>query len=242
METLFELAEVKRDFSGETDSAVGDLERALELAATLGDRHLLADGELRTGFLLVADGRLTVAEQALARSAEVGSELGSRRDEARAIFQRAFIAYHRGRPEEAERRALEAQEWFERTGDSYFQVQNLRALSWYATAREDGAEAERRLRDAILLANPTGGWLVSELNADLSPNCSSPWDASTRPRRLSPWRWTSCRRATRPPGAWSALRPPASREHAAIATRPDTSRSKRWRSSSTSGTGSRSPE
>src|SRR5262249_4517245 len=30
---LFELAEVKRDFSGETDAAVMDLERALELAA-----------------------------------------------------------------------------------------------------------------------------------------------------------------------------------------------------------------
>src|SRR5262249_13761429 len=98
---LFELAEVKRDFSGETDSAVVDLERALELAARLDDRHLLAEGELRTGFILVADGQLALAEQALTRSAEIGAELGSRRDEARATFQRAYIAYHRGRAEEA---------------------------------------------------------------------------------------------------------------------------------------------
>src|SRR5262249_41273497 len=138
--SLFELAEVKRDFSGETDSAVVDLERALELAAALGDRHLQAEGELRMGFMLLADGRLARAEQALARSAEIGSELGSRKDEARATFQRAHVAHHRGRLEEAERRALEAQEWFERTGDSYFRVQNLRALSSYALARDDGAE------------------------------------------------------------------------------------------------------
>jgi tetratricopeptide (TPR) repeat protein len=168
VQTLFELSELKRDFSGEPEAAVVDLERAVELAAVLDDRHLLAEGELRRGFVLVADGRLALAEQALARSAEIGSELGSRRDESRATCQHAYIAYHRGRPEEAERRALEAQEWFERTGDSYFRVQNLRSLSTFALARDDGAEAERRLREAILLANPTGGWLVSELNADLA--------------------------------------------------------------------------
>ena len=35
------------------------------------------------------------------------------------------VAYYRDRPEEAERLCLQARTWFERTGDSYFQVQNL---------------------------------------------------------------------------------------------------------------------
>jgi len=165
---LFELAQLNRDFSGEIGTALDDLGRALELAAALDDRQLLAEGELRRGFLLTSAGELAEAEAALVRSAEIGSELGSRRDESRATFMRAYVAYHRGRAEEAERLALEAQEWVERTGDSYFRVQNLRTLATYALARDDTATAELRLREALLLAEPSGGWLVSDLNAELA--------------------------------------------------------------------------
>ena len=35
-----------------------------------------------------------------------------------------MLTYHLGDPEEGERLCLQAH-WFERTGDSYFQVQNL---------------------------------------------------------------------------------------------------------------------
>ena len=70
--------------------------------------------------------------------------------------------------DEAERLALEAQEWFERTGDNYFRIQNLRWLATYARARGDTDEAERRLESAMALAAPSGGWLVSDLNAALA--------------------------------------------------------------------------
>ncbi len=166
--TLFELAEVNRDFQGRLDLAIEEVTQAIELAATLDDRALLAEGELRLGFALLSAGELERSEDALARSAEIGSELGSRRDESRATFLRAVTAFSRGRPGEAERLALEAQDWFERTGDSYFRIQNLRWLATYALARGDAVEAERRLATAIELAAPSGGWLVSDLNAALA--------------------------------------------------------------------------
>src|SRR5579859_1166399 len=157
--TLFELAEIDRDFRGEVNMAVETLERALELAAELDDRRLLAEGQLRLGFVLSAAGRLAEAETALARSAEIGAELDSRRDESRATFLRGWIAYHLGRPQEAERLALQAQEWFQRTGDRYFFVQNLRALAQYAHARGDDAEAVNRLKEALLVEERRDSWL-----------------------------------------------------------------------------------
>jgi class 3 adenylate cyclase/tetratricopeptide (TPR) repeat protein len=166
--TLFELAALDHDFAGDHELAVSELERALELAAGLDDRALLAEGELRLGFLLFADGALEKAEAALMRSAAIGSELGSRRDESRAVFMQAYTAYYRGRVEEAERLALGVQEWFERTGDSYFRIQNLRALGRYALDRGDVDEAVGRLQTALELAEPSGGWLVSDLNALLA--------------------------------------------------------------------------
>lgn len=168
VQALFELAEIDRDFRGEVTVAVETLERALELAATLDDRRLLAEGNLRLGFVLNAAGRLADAEVALARSAEIGAELDSRRDESRATFLRAWTAYHLGRPAEAERLALEAQEWFQRTGDRYFLVQNLRALAEYALARGDPALAANKLDEALLIEQEREGWLFSVMNADLA--------------------------------------------------------------------------
>jgi tetratricopeptide (TPR) repeat protein len=167
VQALFELSALERDFTGDIEAAIAKLERALVLAEVLGDRPALAEGELRRAFLLTSAGDLAQAEQACVRTAEIGSELDSRREESRATFMRAFIAYQRGRPEEAERLALEAQEWFERTGESYFRVQNLRALSQYVLARDDTVEAERLLREALELAEPSGGWLVADLNSAL---------------------------------------------------------------------------
>jgi tetratricopeptide (TPR) repeat protein len=51
----------------------------------------------------------------------------------------------------------------ERTGDSYFQIQNLRALAMYALAGKRLQEAEEWLKAAIPLALESGGWLVLEI-------------------------------------------------------------------------------
>src|ERR1044072_6754792 len=73
------------------------------------------------------------------------------------------MTYHRGDPEEGERLCRQARTWFERTGDSYFQVQNLvQGLAVFAlhTGRPD--EAEAWLREAMPVALQIGGWVAVE--------------------------------------------------------------------------------
>ena len=74
-----------------------------------------------------------------------------------------MITYHRGDPEEGERLCRQARQWFERTGDSYFQVQNLRRASRsFALADGRPDEAETWLREAMPVALQIGGWVVVE--------------------------------------------------------------------------------
>jgi hypothetical protein len=75
-----------------------------------------------------------------------------------------MITYHRGDPDEGERLCRQAREWFERTGDTYFQVQNLvRGLALFALADDRPAEAETWLREAVPVALQIGGWVVVEV-------------------------------------------------------------------------------
>ena len=74
-----------------------------------------------------------------------------------------MITYHRGHPEEGERLCRQARTWFERTGDSYFQVQNLvRGLAIFALA--DGRPRRRRRGCARRFRSPLqiGGWVAVE--------------------------------------------------------------------------------
>jgi tetratricopeptide (TPR) repeat protein len=71
------------------------------------------------------------------------------------------VAYYRNRPEEAERLCLQARTWFERTGDSYFQVQNLVLnLATFALADGRAEEGEKWLREALPIALQMGGWVL----------------------------------------------------------------------------------
>jgi tetratricopeptide (TPR) repeat protein len=54
-------------------------------------------------------------------------------------------------------------QWFERTGDTFFQLQNLRKLALYALARGDTALAEKWLLQALPIASQTGGFIVTDL-------------------------------------------------------------------------------
>ncbi len=159
----FEAAAVRAHFEGAIDPAIDELENALTVAAQIEDRALLVEGHLRVGTLLFNDGKLAEAAEELGRCIELAAGSGSRRDEARASSLLGFVNYYRGMLEEAERLGADAMQWFERTGDTYFQLQNMRKLALYALARGDDQLAEARLLDALPIAFETGGWVVTEL-------------------------------------------------------------------------------
>jgi tetratricopeptide (TPR) repeat protein len=89
--------------------------------------------------------------------------MGSRRLEAEATSWLSIVKNYRGELEEAEALALQARDWLERAGDSYFQVQNLVRLAMYALADGDAVLAEERLREAVPIALGLEGWLVVEV-------------------------------------------------------------------------------
>ena len=158
----YESADLRAWFEGEDRETIDDLRTGLAVAEELDDLALRIEGHMRLGFLLFNLGALEESEEHLERCAQLSREIGSLRDEARVTFLLAFAKYYRGEPDEAWRLSLKAQDWLERTGDNYFQVQNLRALALYALARDDLEQAEEWLKAAIPLALESGGWLVLE--------------------------------------------------------------------------------
>jgi tetratricopeptide (TPR) repeat protein len=115
------------------------------------------------GFLLYNMGDLAAAEEQLELCSSLAAELGSSRQQALATFPLALIKYLRGDLEEAERLGERAHVWLERTGDTYFQIQNLVALAQFALARDDPLLAEERLREALPLALAEGNWLAGDI-------------------------------------------------------------------------------
>jgi tetratricopeptide (TPR) repeat protein len=150
------------DCDGEPARAIELLRAATANAEELGDPALVAEGHLRIAALLMSQD-LEAAEPELRRCLEIASELGSHRIEAEATSWLGIVVYYRGRPEEGERLCLQARTWFERTGDTYFQVQNIiRALAVFALADGRAAEAEAWLREGLPVALQIGGWVVLE--------------------------------------------------------------------------------
>jgi tetratricopeptide (TPR) repeat protein len=175
--SAFERANVRSWFEGEVEAAVEQLRRGIVLAEEMDDDALRIEGHMRLGNVLFNAGELQAAEDELVRAAALAGRFASRRDEARAAYMLGFVRFYLGRLDEAVRDATDAASWFERTGDSYLQVQNLRALAKYALARDDAAAAERWLRDAVPLALESGGWLAIEIYRYLA-------EALVRQRRL----------------------------------------------------------
>ena len=128
------------------------------------DQALNADGHLRLSAILINRGDLAEAEIELRRCLELASELGSHRLEAEATSWLGLVRYFLGHVEEAERLCRQAHDWFERTGDTYFQVQNIAHHGLAAFAFEDGRfeQAERLLREALPIALQIGGWVMME--------------------------------------------------------------------------------
>jgi class 3 adenylate cyclase/tetratricopeptide (TPR) repeat protein len=151
------------DFEGDHDQAIDNLRSGIALAEEIDDLPLVAEGHLRVAAILWNRGELVDAETELRRCLELATNLGSHRLEAEATSWLGMIRYHRGDPEEGEQLCRRARDWLERTGDTYFQVQNLvRGLASFALAEGRPEEAEACLREAVPVALQIGGWVVIE--------------------------------------------------------------------------------
>jgi class 3 adenylate cyclase/tetratricopeptide (TPR) repeat protein len=158
----FVFATFMGDNEGRHDDAIESLRAAIVTATEIDDRALVAEGHLRIAALLMSRD-LAAAEPELRRCLELAADLGSHRIEAEATSWLGIVAYFRGQPEEGGRLCLQARTWFERTGDTYFQVQNItRGLAIFALDDGRPEEAEAWLREALPVALQIGGWVVVE--------------------------------------------------------------------------------
>jgi class 3 adenylate cyclase/tetratricopeptide (TPR) repeat protein len=147
------------DYRGELEQVIANLRAAIAIAEGIDDPTLVAEGHLRIAALLFSHD-LAAAEPELRRCLELADDLGSHRIEAEASSWLGIVAYYRGRPAEAEQLCLRARTWFERTGDSYFQVQNLvSGLATFALQTGRAEDAEAWLREALPVALQIGGWI-----------------------------------------------------------------------------------
>ena len=167
VQAAYESAEIRADFAGEFDAAVDDLALGLTTAEGMNDLSLRIEGHLRMGTVLATAGRLAKAEEHLERCAELANQTGSFRDDARAAYLLAYVKHYLGQPDEAEQLATRAAEWLERTGDRYFQIQNLLALGRFALTRGDLDAAARWVRQAVPPSEVLGGWLLVETSRHL---------------------------------------------------------------------------
>jgi predicted ATPase len=159
----FVFAALVADFEGEYEQAIDRLRSGIATAEGIEQVGLVAEGHLRLAAILINRGELAGAEKELRCCLELAKDLGSHRVEAEATSWLGMIAYHRGDPDEGERLCRQARTWFERTGDSYFQVQNLvRGLGIFALAGGRAEEAETWLREAMPVALQIGGWVAIE--------------------------------------------------------------------------------
>ena len=156
----FELSALYSDFDGEFAPATEKLSSAISIAEEIDDQRLAVEGHLRLGFLLFNMGDLARAEETLQRCLAVAGRLGSHRDEARASFLLGLTKYYRGDLGAAERLGLETRDWLDRTGETYFQIQNYVALGLYALARGEPERAEALLREAVPLALEEGRRII----------------------------------------------------------------------------------
>jgi class 3 adenylate cyclase/tetratricopeptide (TPR) repeat protein len=163
IKVAFVLSALVADFEGQYEQAIDSLRSAIAIAEEIDDVALVAEGHLRLCPIAMNRGELAAAESELRCCLKLAGELGSHRVEAEATSWLGVMTYHRGNREEGERLCRQARTWFERTGDSYFQTQNLiHGLAVFALDDGRPDEAEAWLREAIPVALQIGGWVAIE--------------------------------------------------------------------------------
>ena len=157
------LAALVGEFEGQYDHAIEHLRLGIAFADEMEDVPLLAEGHLRLAAILMNRGDLEDAQVELRRCLDFADDLGSHRVEAEATSWLGMITYHLGDPATGEQFCRQARIWFERTGDTYFQVQNIvSALATFALADGRAEEAEEWLREALPVALQIGGWVLMD--------------------------------------------------------------------------------
>jgi class 3 adenylate cyclase/tetratricopeptide (TPR) repeat protein len=156
----FVLSTYRSDFESQHEQAIETLRSAIAIAGEINDSALVGEGHLRVAAILMSLD-FAAAEPELRRALEVAADLGSHRLEAEAMSWLGIVTYYRGDPAEGERLCLQARTWYERTGDTFFQVQNILAgLAIFALDSDRPEEAEAWLREALPVALQIGGWVV----------------------------------------------------------------------------------
>ncbi|MBW3589629.1 MAG: AAA family ATPase [Actinobacteria bacterium] len=159
----FGMATLRARFEASVAEAVEELQLALRIAESSGERLLEMEGHLRLGTILFNVGHLAKSADHFSKCTEIAREEGSLRNEAGATQFLGLVKFYLGEEEEAEALTLQSLTWFERTADQYLQAQNLRSLAKFALARREYEQAEQWLREALSLATEIGGWLVVEI-------------------------------------------------------------------------------
>lgn len=144
--------------SAEPEAAISTFRRAAETARDLELEDLEIRADLATAEMLYADDRTDAARPLLDRALEQSRRLGERGLEADAlvshgILQRYYSGHRRGTVET----------YFEPAREIYSELDDLNGLAWAQTliaaermARQDFAEADRRLQEASRLSAITG--------------------------------------------------------------------------------------
>ena len=159
----FGLAAVQGDYEAESEQAVAGLRQGVALAEESGDLALCIEGHLRLGFHHFNTGEIAASERELNRCTELAADLGSLRDQARAAFLLGLVTFYVGSVDDAEVLNRQARDWLDRTSEPYFQMQNFRALGLYALTKDELADAERWLREAIPVGLEEGGRYMIEV-------------------------------------------------------------------------------
>ena len=155
------LAVLVADYEGQPDRGIEILRGSIATAQEIDDRPLVAEGHLRLAAALINKGDFAGTEAELHRCLELAADLGSHRVQAEATSWLGLVTYELGDPAEGERLCRQARTWFERTADTYFQVQNLvNGLASFALAGGRPEEAEAYLREAVPVALQIGGWVL----------------------------------------------------------------------------------
>lgn len=149
---------------GASDEAMMELRTAIRAARDADDLKLEQSGTMRLATVLFNSGEMTQAEEAFERAASLAQRMGALMPQAMATTFLGYLKSYGGPRDEAARLCEQAVVWFERTPHGQSHIQALTTLARLSLRVGDAPKAERRLREALLLARKGGGSLLVDID------------------------------------------------------------------------------